>query len=285
VLFGPDDLSAQLQPASRQIGGDDVAMQSPEPDIGDIPGEQRISLPPVGAIVVEHFALREIAGTAAAARSPGRIVADPIRRIGDHQVRLRSCQHWRDIGRAGAVAAASPVVSQQPHVAALSDRVIGYFRDAVRIRQTDRPQTGQNGFELIRLEADQAEIETGKVELPELVTEQLEVPARPRRQLVVGQAISALLLLAPAARDDHRDGFVPQLCRGSNSRCADDHYALLVDQHRHGPPKFDDGGSNFVDVGLGMKPRIGRVGYQPLDRPAFRLVGRPRTGRSRTCGL
>src|SRR6267143_6049964 len=37
VLFSPDDLSAQLQPAGRQIGGDDVAVQSPVPDIGDIP--------------------------------------------------------------------------------------------------------------------------------------------------------------------------------------------------------------------------------------------------------
>src|SRR5712672_521969 len=163
VLLGPDDLSARMQPAGRQTGGNNVAVQSPVPDVGDIAGEQRVRLPPVGAIVVEHLAPREIAGTKAAARSPGRVVADPIRRIGDHQVRLRSCQHWRDIGRAGAVAAADPVVSQLPYVAGPSDRVIGYFRDAVGIRQTARPQTGQNGFELIRLEADQAEIETGKV--------------------------------------------------------------------------------------------------------------------------
>src|SRR3984893_10367321 len=32
VLLGPDDLSAKLQPASGQIGGDDVAVQSPVPD-------------------------------------------------------------------------------------------------------------------------------------------------------------------------------------------------------------------------------------------------------------
>ena len=47
VLLGPDDLSAKQQPASGQIGGDDVAVQSSVPDIGDIPGEQRISIPPV----------------------------------------------------------------------------------------------------------------------------------------------------------------------------------------------------------------------------------------------
>src|ERR1700720_3990280 len=139
VLFGPDDLSARLQPASRQTGGGDIAVQSPVPNIGDIPGEQRIGLPPVDAIVVEHLALRQLAGTEAAARSPGRIVADAIRRIGDHQMRPRSRQHWRDIRRARAVAAADPVVSQQPYVAEPSDRLFGYFRDAVRIGQPARP--------------------------------------------------------------------------------------------------------------------------------------------------
>jgi hypothetical protein len=101
-------------------------------------------------------------------------------------MRLRSRQHWRDIGGAGAVAAANPVVSQQPYVAELTDRLIGYFRDAVRIRQTARSPTGQDVFELIRLEADQIEVETGELERPELIAKLLGVPARPRRQLIVG---------------------------------------------------------------------------------------------------
>jgi hypothetical protein len=37
------------------------------PDISDISREQRIRLPQVGAIVVEHLPARELAGTAAAA--------------------------------------------------------------------------------------------------------------------------------------------------------------------------------------------------------------------------
>src|SRR6516162_526567 len=88
VVLGPDDLSAQLQPASRQTSGNDIAVQSPVPDIGDIAGKQRIGLPPVDAIVVEHLAPRQGAATAAAARSPGRVVGNPVRRIGDHQGRL-----------------------------------------------------------------------------------------------------------------------------------------------------------------------------------------------------
>src|ERR1700746_1406684 len=87
VLLGPDDLSTKLQPASSQTGGDDVAVQGPMPDIGHVPREQRIGHPPAGAIVVQHRALRKLAPAELAARSPGRLVADPIRRIGDHQVR------------------------------------------------------------------------------------------------------------------------------------------------------------------------------------------------------
>ena len=64
-------------------------------------------------------------------RPPARVIADPVRRIGDHQVRLRSHQRWHNIGGAGAVAAANPVVPQQPNVAAASDRLIGYLRNAV----------------------------------------------------------------------------------------------------------------------------------------------------------
>src|SRR5438874_12184894 len=63
VLLAPDKLGAQLQPAGGQTGGDDVAVQSPVPDIRDVSREQCIRLTPVGAIIVEHLAPREFAGT------------------------------------------------------------------------------------------------------------------------------------------------------------------------------------------------------------------------------
>src|SRR5215472_16986610 len=84
MLLRPNDLRAQLKPASRQAGGDDITVHSPVPNIGGISREQRIGLPPIGAIVVEHLALGERAGTAATVRSPGRVVSDPVGRIGDH---------------------------------------------------------------------------------------------------------------------------------------------------------------------------------------------------------
>jgi len=111
MRLGPDDLSAQLKPAGGQIAADHAAVERPVPHIGDITGKQRIGLPPVGAIIVEHLALRELAGTDPTAGSPGWIITDPIRRIAHHQMGLRSRQHRLDICRIGAVTTADAVVS------------------------------------------------------------------------------------------------------------------------------------------------------------------------------
>src|SRR5215472_16560121 len=107
MLLDPDDLRAQLKAASSQPGSGDFAVQRSEPDIGGIPGKQGVGLPPVAAIVVEHLAPREPATTEMAARSPARVVGDAVRWIGDHQMRLGSCEHCRDISGAGAVTAAN----------------------------------------------------------------------------------------------------------------------------------------------------------------------------------
>src|SRR6202030_2982920 len=113
-----------------------------------------------------------------------------------------------------------------------SDGVCGYFRGAVGIGQTARPQTGQDVLEPVRLEADQFESETVEFEITQLTAEQIGVPARPRRKFIVGQAIGLLLLFAPPARDDHWDGFHPQPWRCANPPMSSDQHALLVNQDR-----------------------------------------------------
>src|SRR5262252_4822408 len=69
MRLGPDDLRAQLKPAGDQIAADHIAVERPVPHISDITGKQRIGLPPGGAVIVEHLALRELAGTDPTARS------------------------------------------------------------------------------------------------------------------------------------------------------------------------------------------------------------------------
>src|SRR5205814_1853143 len=87
MLLGPDDLGTQLKPAGCETGGNDLSAKRAVPNIGDVPGEERIRFAPVGAIVVEHPALRQLAGAMVPLRSPGGVVADAIRWIGHHQVR------------------------------------------------------------------------------------------------------------------------------------------------------------------------------------------------------
>ena len=60
MRLGPDDLSTQLKPAGGQIAADHVTVQGTVPHISDIPSKQRIGLPPVSAVIVEHLALRDV---------------------------------------------------------------------------------------------------------------------------------------------------------------------------------------------------------------------------------
>src|SRR6516225_7361209 len=198
MRLGPDDLSAQLKPAGGQIATDHVAVERPVPHISDIAGKQRIGLPPVGAVIVEHLALRELAGTDPPAGSPGWIITDPIRWVAHHQVGLRSRQHRLDIRRVGAVATTDAMVSQPPDVAGPSDGLIGDIRDAVGIAQTSRPQTGQDLVKPIRFKANQIEVKTAEFEITQLTAQQIGVPTPARGQFIVGQAIGLFLLLAPA---------------------------------------------------------------------------------------
>src|SRR5215469_15707942 len=239
MRLGPDDLSAQLKPAGDQIAADHVAVQRPVPHISDIAGKQRIGLAPVGAVIVEHLALRELAGTDPMAGSPGWIITDPVRWVAHHQMGLRSRQHRLDIRRTGAIATADAVVSQPPDVAGPSNGLIGDIRNAVGIAQTARPQTRQDLFKPVRLKSGQSEVETAEFEITQLTAEQIGVPTPPRGKFIVGQAIGLLLLLAPTLCDDHRDRYRQlQLRRGGDPAVTGDQHALFVHQDRVGPPPF-----------------------------------------------
>jgi hypothetical protein len=57
------------------------------------------------------------------------------------------------------------MVSQQPSLAGPGDGLIGYRRDIVGIGKTARPQTGQDVFKPVRLEARQFEVEIAEFEI------------------------------------------------------------------------------------------------------------------------
>ena len=117
---------------------------------------------------------------------------------------------------------------KQPYITRPGDGMIGYVRDTVGIGQTARPQPGQDLFEPMRLEADQVEVETAEFEIPQLTEKQIGVPAPPRGQFIVGQAIGLLFILAPAPCDDHWNGFEPHPRRRGHPQMPGDQDAVLV---------------------------------------------------------
>src|SRR3954454_7733352 len=84
MLFGPDDLGADLKPSHSERGSYLGCIDAGMPNIGDIAGKQHVGDRPVHTVVVEDgagLALFSEPGLLA----PGRIVVDAIGRISHHQ--------------------------------------------------------------------------------------------------------------------------------------------------------------------------------------------------------
>ena len=113
-----------------QALGDGRRVQRAVPDVGDVAGEQRPGLAPVGAVVVQHLAGAPGRGGAGLV-PPGRVVLDPVGRIADHQQRGHPAEHPLDVGRHRGVAAEQPVRPEQPEIARPADRVDRRLRDLV----------------------------------------------------------------------------------------------------------------------------------------------------------
>ena len=55
-VLGPDDLRADVEARGLEALGDGAGVERAMPDIGDVAGEQRPGLAPVGAVVVSDLA-------------------------------------------------------------------------------------------------------------------------------------------------------------------------------------------------------------------------------------
>ena len=120
------------KPADLEALGDGRRMQRAVPDVGDVAGEQRPGLAPVGAVVVQHLAGAAGRGGAGLV-APGRIVVDAVGRVGDHQLRLDAVEQALDVGRHRGVAAEQPVRAEQPEIAGQRDRVLRRLGDVVLV--------------------------------------------------------------------------------------------------------------------------------------------------------
>jgi hypothetical protein len=115
IIFHPDDVRPSLKAAPIETILHDADLGPSVPDISHRAREQRPSLTPISPVIVLNLAQRAATDDPGSAGSPmplnrGRypplsIVIHPIRRVGDHQVRLDAAEHALDVRRHRAVAA------------------------------------------------------------------------------------------------------------------------------------------------------------------------------------
>ena len=107
------------------------------------------------------------------------------------------------------------MLSQQPHVPRLSDRLLWWLRHRISIgilwRQLLdlRQQVGQ----LFIAEPDQAQVEVLLRQVLQLTAQQVRVPPSIQRQLVVRKDVGLPLALTQVVEHHHRHRLQPQLLR------------------------------------------------------------------------
>ena len=112
----------------------------------------------------------------------------------------------------------------------------------------------------------------------ELDIEEVFVPARVLRDLVVGNDICALLRRGPPPRDHARYVLEAELLRGQDAAVPGDDATFRVDKDGHRPAELTDRLCDLFDLRVGMRAGVVRVGHQVCDGAPLDRVGRPRRG-------
>ena len=210
------------------------------PDIGNVARKQRPCVAPVAAIVVGDLAgarRRRDPGLVA----PGGRVVDPVRRIGDHEVRPGAVQQPRHVVRRGGVAAEQAMRAEPPQVAwpghgvdrrrFAHDVLVGPL--ALPVRQRQQP------VQLAAIEAREIEVEVQVVERLQLGSEQLVIPPGQFGQAVIRDAIGADLRRGQVAKPDDRHLGQAQIPSRQQPAMAGDDLAVVGDHHRRRPAELE----------------------------------------------
>jgi len=107
-------------------------------------------------------------------------------------MRLDAVHRLLDHKRIGAVAAHQPMLAKQPNIARLAHRDRRRLGRIVRVRQPSILVKRQRRY-FISVKTDQIEVEGKPLQLSNLDLEQVIIPARLQRELIVREHIGALL--------------------------------------------------------------------------------------------
>ena len=139
-------------------------------------------------------------------------------------------------------------------------------------------------MQLVQAEPGQLEVEVEALQRPQLLGQQVLVPARIQGQTIVGDDVGALLRLGQVGEFDHRDGGHPQLAGRQEPPVAGDDAGVAVDQDRVRPAELEQAGGDLGDLLGAVGSRVPLVGAEPVDGPVFQFSGQP-DGGVRTRGI
>jgi hypothetical protein len=159
------------------------------PDISDLAGKEGPCLSPIGAIVVQ-----DLTGPGCATHTrivaPYGVIAYPVRRVGDHQMRRDALEQVGDHLSICCIAAQHPVASEEPEVACSADRLIGRVGNIVLARVSFA--VGHEVVDLAKREAQAGDVDAQLSEIAHLECE--EVHFQPARSVsLLSAMISARL--------------------------------------------------------------------------------------------
>ena len=254
-----------------QALGDGRRVQRAVPDVGDVAGEERPGLAPVGAVVVQHLAGAPGRGRAGLV-PPGRVVLHAVGRIGDHQQRGHAAEHPLDVGRHGGVAAEQPVRPEQPEVARPADRVRRASpepRPRPRGRRPRRRAPASSWSSSASEKPTTDRSKSSASQLLQLAGEQRLVPGAELGQLVVGDPVGPPLLLGQVVEHDHRRLGQPELRGRQDAAVPGDHLAVARHQHRHRPAELRHRARDLRDLVRPVRLGVPRIGLQALERPSL----------------
>ena len=139
------------------------------------------------------------------------------------------------------------MVAQDPQVALLAHGIIGRFRGRYLLGGLVIEQIVQ----LVQVEPGQFEVEVEALQRPQLIGQQVLVPAGVQGQAVVGDDVGPLLGLGQVGELDHRDRGHAQLAGRQESSVTGDDAGVAVDQDRVRPAELEQAGGDLGDL-LGL---------------------------------
>ncbi|NKA76033.1 hypothetical protein GO290_05043 [Ralstonia solanacearum] len=206
----------------------------------------------------------------------GRIgVVHVIGWIQKSHVRRLALQQPVVVLRDGRIPAQQPVPAQHPDVARMGDRILGHFRQRRRLRLAVALLPVHQISERVRIETRQRQVEVRRVERGQLGAQHGFVPARVLGDAVVRDHQGPPLRGAQVVQHHHRHHRQSQLHGSGKASVACDDDAVATGQDGVGEPELHDAGRDLRDLFVGVRPGVGGVGGEPLDRPVLDLACEP----------